>query len=60
MTYSLEPKYGKYVQGYGFLSFARKLGDKCGKKVNGYCNKDWNRCWKDCFLKSSSKYCRSY
>ena len=28
MRYSLEPKYRKYVQGYGFLSFARKFGDK--------------------------------
>ena len=33
MRYSLEPKYRKYVQGYGFLSFARKFGDKDGKKL---------------------------
>ena len=33
MRYSLEPKYGKYVQEYGFLSFARKFGDKYGKKL---------------------------
>ena len=33
MRYSLEPKYRKYVQGYGFLSFARKCGDKYGKKL---------------------------
>ena len=33
MRYSLEPKYGNYVQGYGFLSFARKFGDKYGKKL---------------------------
>ena len=33
MRYSLEPKYRKYVQGYGFLSFARKFGDKYGKKL---------------------------
>ena len=32
MRYSLEPKYRKCVQGYGFLSFARKFGDKYGKK----------------------------
>ena len=31
MRHSLEPKYRKYVKGYGFLSFARKSGDKCGK-----------------------------
>ena len=33
MRYSLEPKYRKYVQGYGFLSFARIFGDKYGKKL---------------------------
>ena len=33
MRYSLEPKYRKYVQGYGLLSFVRKFGDKCGKKL---------------------------
>ena len=33
MRYSLEPKYRKYVEGYGFLSFARKLGDKYRKKL---------------------------
>ena len=32
MRYSLEPTYRKYVKGYGFLSFARKFGDKYGKK----------------------------
>ena len=31
MRYSLETKNRKYVQGYGFLSFARKFGDKYGK-----------------------------
>ena len=33
MRYSTEPKFRKYVQGYGFLSFARKLGDRYGKKL---------------------------
>ena len=33
MRYSTEPKYRKYVKRYGFLSFARKFGDKCGKKL---------------------------
>ena len=33
MRYSTEPKYRKYVKGYGFLSFARKCGDKYGKKL---------------------------
>ena len=33
MRYSLEPKYRKYIQGSGFLSFTRKFGDKYGKKL---------------------------
>ena len=33
MRYSLEPKYRRYVNGYGFLSFARKFGDKYGKTL---------------------------
>ena len=33
MRYSLEPKYRKYVQDYGFLSFAREFGDKYSKKL---------------------------
>ena len=33
MRYSTQPKYRKYVEGYGFLSFAKKFGDKYGKKL---------------------------
>ena len=33
MRYSLEPAHRRYVKGYGFLSFARKFGDKYGKKL---------------------------
>ena len=33
MRYSIEPKFRKYVKGYGFLSFANKFGNKCGKKL---------------------------
>ena len=33
MKYSVEPKYKKYVEGYGFLSFARNFSDKYGKKL---------------------------
>ena len=32
MGYSTEPKYRKYVEGYRFLSFARKFGDNYGQK----------------------------
>ena len=31
MRYSTEPRFRKYVKGYGFLSFARKSGNKYGK-----------------------------
>ena len=33
MRFSTEPKYRKYVKGYGFLSFAIKSGNKYGKKL---------------------------
>ena len=33
MRYSTEPKFRKYVKGYGLLSFARKISDKYGKKL---------------------------
>ena len=33
MRYSGEPRFRKYVKGYGFLSFAGNLGDKYGKKL---------------------------
>ena len=33
MRYSLEPRYRRYIKGYGFLSSARKFRDKYGKKV---------------------------
>ena len=33
MRYSTEPRFRKYVKGYGFLSFARKFSDKYGKKL---------------------------
>ena len=55
MRYSTEPKFRKYVKGYGFLSFARKFGDIYGTKITGYCNKNRDRGSKNCFKKSSSK-----
>ena len=33
MRYSIEPKFRKHVKGYGFLSFANKFGNKCGKRL---------------------------
>ena len=32
MRYSLEPRDRIYVKGYGFMSFARSMGNKYGKK----------------------------
>ena len=31
MRYSLEPHYRRYVQGQGFMSFARNIGNKYGR-----------------------------
>ena len=33
MRYPLEPNYRKYVEGHGFMSFARNLGERYGKKL---------------------------
>ena len=33
MRYSLEPSNGKYVQGQGFMSFAKNMSNKYGKKL---------------------------
>ena len=41
MSYSTEPKYRKYVKGYGFLSFARKFGKKYGRNLMDTATKAW-------------------
>ena len=33
MRYSLEPHYRRYVEGQGFMSFARNIVNKYGKKI---------------------------
>ena len=33
MRYSTNPRFRKYVKGYGFLSFAKEIGNKYGKKL---------------------------
>ena len=55
MRYSTEPKYRKYLKGYGFLSFAWKFGDKYGKKLMVTATKTGIHAAKNCFQKSSSK-----
>ena len=39
MRYSTEPRFRKYVEGYSFLSFARKSGDKYCKTLMGAATK---------------------
>ena len=60
MKYSTEPIFRKYVKGHAFLSFARKFGDKYGKKVMNTTTKTGADAAKNCFKKSSSKNCRYY
>ena len=33
MRYSLETSYSRYVQGQGFMSFAKNIGNKYGRKI---------------------------
>ena len=33
MRYSIEPRFRKYVKGYGFLSFPKNFGNNNGKKL---------------------------
>ena len=33
MRYSLKPSYRRYVQGQGFMSFAKNIGNKYGRKI---------------------------
>ena len=34
MRYSIEPKDRKYVKGYGFLPFAKRIGKIIGKNIS--------------------------
>ena len=33
MTYSKDDQIRKYLKSYGFMSFAKNFGSKCGKKL---------------------------
>ena len=59
MRYSTKPGFRKYVKGYGFLPFARKFGDKYGKKLMDTATKTGKDAAKTFLIKSSSKNCRS-
>ena len=39
MRYSIERREGRYVEGYGFLSFAKNLNNKYGQKLIDYAKK---------------------
>ena len=60
MRYSTEPKFRKYVKEYGFLSFARKFGDKCGKKLIDTATKTGIDAAKTASKRVVQKNCRSY
>ena len=34
MTYSVQPRYQKFVKDYGFLSFAKNMGKNIGKNIS--------------------------
>ena len=60
MRYSIEPRFRKYVKGYGFLSFAKNFGNKYGKKLMDTATKTGMDAAKIAFEKSCTKNCRSY
>ena len=70
MRYPTERKDRIYVNGYGFLSFAKNMGthvtkvaknlsNKYSQKLLDTAKKIYNRCNKNCFEESNSKNSRS-
>ena len=59
MRYSLEPTYQKYVKGYGFLSFAKKFGDKYGKKLMNTATKLGSKKITDITKKQGSEFAKT-
>ena len=59
MRYSIEPRDRVYVKGYGFMSFARSMSNKYGKKLVDTAKRIFYRCNKNCILKSNIKNCCS-
>ena len=58
-SFEIEDNVFKNVQSYDFLSFARKFGDKYGKKLMGIATKAGRDAAKTDFENSSSKNWRS-
>ena len=59
MRYSIEPKYIKYVEGYEFLSFARKCRYKYSKKLMNTATKTRIDATKTASQRIIQKNCRS-
>ena len=58
--YSTKPKCRKYVESYGFLSFARKFGDKYGKKIMDTATKTGIDAAKTAFKREVQKHSESF
>ena len=56
MRYSIEPRERRYVEGYGFLSFARNLGRNSIKVAKNLNNKHGQKL-ADSAKKSATKIC---
>ena len=59
MRYSLEPGDRVYVKGNGFMSFARNMSNKYGKKLVDTAKKSASDAIKTASKKSNTKNCRS-
>ena len=64
MRYSIEPRNRIYVKGYGFMSFARSMSNKYGKKLVDAAKKSATHArklsnTKKQYKKSNTKNCRS-
>ena len=59
-TYSIEPRFKKYVKGDGFLLFSRKFGNKYGKKLMDTATKTGVDAAKTASKRVVQKNCRRY
>ena len=60
MRYSIQPRFRKYVKGYGFLSFAKNFGNKYGKKLKDTATKTGMDAAKNLSKRVVQKICRRY
>ena len=59
MRYSIESRDRVYVKGYGFMSFARSISNKYGKKLVDTAKKSATDAIKTAFKRGIQKNCRS-